>query len=143
MSGILATFVGSGGWYTATMTVETIVTTGKASLSYAGFIDPTSRAAYLPGGIGALIPRGYKTARFMALHWQSGGGFSGTGTVFIEITGDRAEGFIGQVQVNDVNVGGIPASPIYTSATDTSLFTVATGVLNPFGTSGTKTIRVM
>lgn len=143
MTGVLCAIAGSGsGGYSATMTVGTTTVSAKATIYYTGFIDPDSTAANLPGFIGALVPDAYKDCLILALYWQSTTGFGGTGTAYIEVSGNRSSGYVGQIAVNGVNLGSTPTSPTYYSGTNSTVFTVSSSVANPFGTSGTRTITV-
>ena len=136
-----ATMMGSAGpaSLTATMTV--------GSTSYVIEIFPGAFVTfyadgYNSGALGALSPDAYGVATIFALYWQSTNNHSTGGQVYLYVTGNRSAGFITSVTCNAVGLGAIGA-PSYSGGSDLTAFTIgASGVANPFGTSGTKTIVI-
>lgn len=147
MTGILCALVGMGGSNSlnATMTVGSQVVSMKANQYYAGYIDTASQASVLASTpMGALVPDIYKGATVVSLYWTSSISFGSTsGTLYIEVSGNRPTGFIGQLSVNGTVIAtGTGLSGSYNSSFDTTLYTLNSSTSNPFGTSGTKTIAV-
>ncbi|CAB4120940.1 hypothetical protein UFOVP4_21 [uncultured Caudovirales phage] len=137
----------AGGLKTKITAISSTMTVGSQSYVY---IKPTY---YDDGWIGAGTSEIFFGATAMgsmsaageaaALFWKcQAGGHTGNGQVWLEVSGNVSTTYVSQVLSNAVSLGTVTYSS-YNSTTNTTLFTVGgNAVLNPFGTSGTKTIAI-
>ena len=113
----------------------------KVTFYIDGFVGAGSNKDAIAPTIGTLSSPNALGAVVKALYWEGTGGHAGTGTVNIELSGNRSAGFLSSVKVNGTSLGAI-GSPTFNSTENTTKFPVGGTVSNPFGTSGTLRISI-
>ena len=140
MSGAMMLAAGSGGGR-----VLTVVTKTAAGRFDDGFADGSSFESTQGtpfGAYGSLsdVTWAGLAAQVNALFYTSATGHVSPGTVNVEVQGNQSLGYVNNVIINGV---AIPmASRAFHVGTGTTTFTSATGLTNPFGTTGTKSVVI-
>lgn len=101
--------------------------TVKGTVYVSGFTSSGMMNSLIPA-VGTLSPISFKDSTVKALYHSASGGYGSSigGSHFIEVTGNRAAGYITSVEVDGVPIGTL-GSPVYNSSSNTTQFQIGAG----------------